>query len=357
MNAESDLLDLEAYDYALPPDRIADRPSAVRHQSRLLELNRATGHREHLSFEQLADRLGDRDLLVFNDSRVLPARVWGRKADTAGRVELLFVEPVGAEAEAEPSPTSDRWLAMARPARSLRQGQAIALDGDPTVQVRVERALGDGFVEVSAPMSGEELCRRFGEIPLPPYIDRAADDDDRERYQTVYARRDRAGSVAAPTAGLHFSAELLARIDARGVERATLTLDVGPGTFLPIKSDRIDAHRMHHERFELRAETIDAIERCRARGGRVIAVGTTTVRALESLPELRAGSHSTDLFIRPGHTFRWVDELITNFHLPKSTLVVLVSALASRELILETYAEAVAAGYRFYSYGDAMWIR
>lgn len=341
-------LDLEAYDYHLPPDRIADRPSPVRHESRLLVLNRDTGQREHHRFDAIADLVGERDLLVFNDSRVLPARLRTRKAETGGRVELLFVEPAG---------QSDRWRALARPAKGLAPGLALALEAAPDVVLRVVDAPGEGFVTVQTPQDGEQLCRDYGEMPLPPYIRRVADELDRERYQTVYARKDRAGSVAAPTAGLHFSEEVFARLDARGVERATLTLDVGPGTFVPIKTSSLADHRMHFERFELRPETVEAIERCRARGGRVIAVGTTTVRALESLPELEPGPKSTDLFIRPGHRFRWVDQLITNFHLPKSTLVVLVSALAGREPILEAYREAVDRGYRFYSYGDAMWIR
>ena len=349
MNTAPEPLDLEAYDYELPPDRIADRPAAVRHESRLLVLDRAQGRREHRRFDAIAELLRDRDLLVFNDSRVLPARVYARKVQTGGRVELLFVEP-------EPDgPT--RWRAMARPAKGLRAGLALELESDPGVQLRVEAEHGEGFVTVRTPYDGEALCRDHGEIPLPPYIRRAADQRDRDRYQTVYARSDRSGSVAAPTAGLHFSPELLARVDARGIDRTTLTLDVGPGTFLPIKATSLAEHRMHHERFELRPETVDAISRCRARGGRVVAVGTTTVRALESLERLEPGPKSTDLFIRPGHRFRWIDELITNFHLPKSTLVVLVAALAGREPILAAYREAVERGYRFYSYGDAMWIR
>lgn len=349
VNTSSDPLDLEAYDYDLPPDRIADRPSNVRHESRLLVLERDRERREHRRFDDIAELLGDRDLLVFNDSRVLPARIHARKVETGGRVELLFVEPEADE--------RTRWRAMARPAKGLRPGLVLALESDATVQLRVEAEHGEGFVTVRAPYDGEALCRDHGEIPLPPYIRRAADERDRDRYQTVYARSDRAGSVAAPTAGLHFSPELLERVDARGVERTTLTLDVGPGTFLPIKATSLAEHRMHHERFELRPETVDAISRCRARGGRLVAVGTTTVRALESLERLEPGPKSTNLFIRPGHRFRWVDELITNFHLPKSTLVVLVAALAGREPILAAYREAVEQGYRFYSYGDAMWIR
>lgn len=349
VNAASEPLDLEAYDYDLPPDRIADRPSRVRHESRLLTLDRATGARGHHRFDALVELLDHRDLLVFNDSRVLPARLFARKAETGGRVELLFVEPEAG------CPT--RWRALARPAKGLKPGLQLALESDASVELRVDAAHGDGFVTVQTPYDGEVLCREHGDIPLPPYIRRLADEIDRDRYQTVYARSDRSGSVAAPTAGLHFSEDLLARIDARGVERTTLTLDVGPGTFLPIKSTSIDHHEMHRERFELRAETVDAISRCRARGGRVVAVSTTTVRALESLEHLEPGSQSTDLFIRPGHRFRWVDQLITNFHLPKSTLVVLVAALAGREPILAAYRDAVERGYRFYSYGDAMWIR
>lgn len=342
-----DTLDLDAFDYLLPPDRVADRPVPVRHESRLMVLDRARGAREHRRFDEVSELLSPNDLLVFNDSRVLPARLRTRKVDTGGRVELLLVEPL----------TPTRWRALARPARTLHSELSLALERDPTVQLRVVERQDEGFVVVDCPVQGEALCREHGEIPLPPYMGRGADDEDRERYQTVYARSDRSSSVAAPTAGLHFSESLLARLDERGVERATLTLDVGPGTFLPIKSSSIADHRMHEERFEITEPTIEAIERCRARNGRVVAVGTTTVRALESLEALRAGAHATRLFIRPGHRFRWVDELITNFHLPRSTLLILVSALAGRGPILAAYEEAVAAGYRFYSYGDAMWIR
>ncbi|NJK88640.1 MAG: tRNA preQ1(34) S-adenosylmethionine ribosyltransferase-isomerase QueA [Myxococcales bacterium] len=349
MSIPDDEHSLGAYDFHLPPSLIADRPADVRHRSRLMIVDRSADDIAHRHFEDLVDELTSRDLLVFNDSRVLAARLHLAKKDTGGKVEALLVE------------ASDEsgllWRAMARPQRSLSSGMSLVVPSDPSVVVTIESVEKDGFVILRLPVPGQQLSERFGSVPLPPYIDREPDELDADRYQTVYARRDRAGSVAAPTAGLHFSQDLLQRIDARGVPRAHVTLDVGPGTFLPIKVSDMREHTMHAERFDLPAATISAIRETKASGGRVIAVGTTTTRVLESFEDLTPGPGTTSLFIRVGHRFRWVDSLITNFHLPKSTLLVLVSALAGQERILRAYREAVHRGYRFYSYGDAMWIR
>ncbi len=341
--------ELDDFDYLLPPEQIARRPAPARDESRLMVVDREldTPPRDH-GFGDLIDMIDPRDLLVFNDTRVLPARLPARKVETGGRVEVLLVEP-------RTGPT--HWLAMVRSSKGVRLDTRLQLEGRPELELRVVSVEGEGFVELEMPTDGAELARELGEVPLPPYLGRPADDADRERYQTVYARSDRAASVAAPTAGLHFTTDLLERLRSRGVSQAKLTLDVGPGTFLPVKAASLAEHRMHVEQFELPASTVEAIHACRARGGRVVAVGTTTVRVLESQDELVPGSGSTGLFIRPGHTFRWVDQMITNFHLPRSTLLVLVSAFAGRTRMLSAYQRAVERGYRFYSYGDAMWIR
>ena len=296
--------------------------------------------------------LREHDLLVFNDTRVLRARVVGRRIDAegqvGGRVEALFVEPSETSAAG--------WWAMLRPGKRQRPGQLIDFAGE--LATVVERD-GDLFhlrfqnegVDVEA------MLETHGELPLPPYLGRRADGDDDTDYQTVWANRP--GAVAAPTAGLHFDETLLEALGRRGIETAKVTLHVGPGTFRPVKADRVDAHRMDGERFQIESTARDAIEATRARGGRVIAVGTTVVRTLEGASRdgrLPVGTGRTDLFIRPGHRFQVVDGLITNFHLPRSTLIMLVAALVGRRRILDAYGEAVRNGYRFYSYGDAMLI-
>ncbi len=342
-------MDVSDLDFELPEELIAQEPVEPRDASRLLVLPRAGGAARHLRFSDLPGLLEPGDLLVLNDSRVIPARLVGRKA-SGGKVEVLLVEPL---------PPSDdgrsRWMAMAQASKPIRPGATVDFDG---LGGEVEGAKGEGFYAIRFDRGDAELAReldRVGRIPLPPYIRRAPDRADRERYQTVLAREP--GSVAAPTAGLHFTPELLARIGSRGVERATVTLHVGPGTFLPVRAARLEEHRMHAERYEVPEATAAAFGATRARGGRVVAVGTTAVRTLESAfheGALRSGPGRTDIFIRPGHAFRAVDGLVTNFHLPRSTLLALVCAFGGTSRVLEAYRAAVAARYRFFSYGDAM---
>ncbi len=342
-------LTLADFDFDLPDDRIARFPAERRDTSRLLVLDRRSGARTHTTFAALPDFLGAHDLLVMNDARVLPARLRGKKAGTGGKVELLLIEETS-----EPT----RWRAMAAASKGLKPGAEIELGEG--AWARVVAAEGEGFFIVDLSEDGRTLAQRLGALPLPPYLGRDAEPSDTERYQTVYADPARARSVAAPTAGLHFTPELLEALAARGVERATLTLDVGPGTFLPVRAETVDAHVMHEERFVIPPSTAQRIDATRGRG-QVVAVGTTAVRALESsviegTRSVRPGPGFTRLFIRPGMTIHVPDRLITNFHLPRSTLLMLVSAFAGRDLVLETYREAVSMGYRFFSYGDAMLI-
>lgn len=346
------------FDYELPPERIAQEPAARREDARLCVWDRARRERHHSRIGELGRWLRPGDLLVTNDTRVLAARLHGRRA-SGGRVELLLVE--------EDTHTPGRWTALVRPAKKLAVGERIALEDGALSALCLRRPQADGpewelaLEEADGRPAGAEAVDRHGQLPLPPYVDRSTPDAerdaaDRERYQTVWARRP--GAVAAPTAGLHFSEELLAELAAAGIERTSLTLHVGPGTFRPMQAEDIEEHRMHTERFELGQDCVDAIEAARARGGRVVAVGTTVVRTLESCAEadgsLRAQRGSTDLFLRPGYRFRAVDALLTNFHLPRSTLLVLVSAFAGRQDTLALYREAVEQRYRFYSFGDAM---
>jgi S-adenosylmethionine:tRNA ribosyltransferase-isomerase len=336
------------FDYQLPPELIAQQPPERRDDSRLLAVERRTGAISHRRFRELPDLLRSGDVLVVNDSRVFPARLRGVRARTGGRVEVLFLR--------EESP--GRWLALTRSGGALRPGEALVLAGGGLRVVVVERrgAAGD-LLELPAGLDLPAFLERHGEVPLPPYIHRddpTASSADRERYQTVYARSP--GAVAAPTAGLHFTPELLAEVGRRSVRRATLTLHVGPGTFQPVKAERVEDHRMMAERYELGAADAEAINGARAAGGRVVAVGTTAARTLESLADeagqARPGEGWTELFIHPPYRFKAVDALVTNFHLPRSTLLMLVAAFAGRELVLEAYRQAVAARYRFYSYGD-----
>ena len=336
---------LSDFDYDLPADAIARHPTPERDGSRLMTLGRRTGRVGHEQFRAIATLLRPNDLLVVNDTRVRAARLYCRKA-SGGRVELLLVEPDG-----------DLWLALAQANKPLKAGTELHVDGsDAVITVRERR--GDGWVALSVPPDVDALTEAHGHLPLPPYMDRRAEAADRDRYQTIFARADRTGSVAAPTAGLHFTDALMATLGDRGVQSAAITLHVGPGTFLPVRTDDVDAHRMHKERFVLSADAASAIATARAAGGRVVAVGTTVTRVLESVDDpTRPAQGATDLFIRPGFEFRNVDALVTNFHLPRSTLLMLVCAFAGRSATLNAYAEAVRAGYRFYSYGDAMLIQ
>jgi len=335
------------FDYHLPTELIAQKPSSDRGRSRLLVLRRTAGNQavlEDACFADLSRLLSPGDLLVLNTTRVRHARLLGTRQSGAP-AEILLIHPGPA----------DTWIAMGKPGAALRPGKRVRLGEDAAVET-VE-VLGDGnrlvrFVGLSA----AEAMARYGQLPLPPYIQRAPDQEDEVRYQTVYAQAE--GSVAAPTAGLHFTPSLLHSLRSAGVLIEGLDLQVGPGTFKPVEVEDPERHEMHPERFEIGARLTECVAQVRARGGRVWAVGTTVVRALESaaLPNgtLQVGSAETRLMILPGYTFRVVDRLITNFHLPRSTLLMLVSAFAGRELIMAAYRHAVAERYRFYSYGDAM---
>ncbi|MCG7199831.1 tRNA preQ1(34) S-adenosylmethionine ribosyltransferase-isomerase QueA [Marinobacter pelagius] len=331
--------------FDLPDELIARYPLKERSASRLLCLEGLTGKLDHLRFTDLRDLVQEGDLLVFNDTRVIPARLFGKK-ETGGQVEVL-VERVTGEHEI---------LAHVRASKALKDGQKVILeDGSVLRMVGRQEALFRLETETGEPVL--ELLDRIGHMPLPPYVDRPDESSDRERYQTVYARE--AGAVAAPTAGLHFDEAMLEQLEARGVEATFVTLHVGAGTFQPVRVDRIEDHVMHSEVAHVPEETVEAIERTRARGGRVIAVGTTSVRSLESASRggrVRVFRGETDIFIHPGYRFQTVDALITNFHLPESTLIMLVSAFAGYDNVMAAYREAVAERYRFFSYGDAMFI-
>jgi S-adenosylmethionine:tRNA ribosyltransferase-isomerase len=337
---------LADYDYALPPGRIAQEPVEPRDAARLLVLERATGTRHHVHVRDLPVWLAPGDLLVRNATRVLPARLRGRKA-TGGAAEALLLGE---------APGPRRQRALVRAGGRLRVGQKLRFEGAGLVLDAEIAALGgDGSVELAFADGPSPFA--LGEAPLPPYIRReAARAADAERYQTVYARVP--GAVAAPTAGLHFTPALFEALAARGVAWADVVLHVGPGTFRPVQAADLAAGRLHAERFELPPETAAAIARTRAAGGRVVAVGTTSARVLESRAceggLVEPGAGETELLLAPGARFRVVDALLTNFHLPRSSLLLLVAAFAGRERILEAYAEALERGYRFYSYGDAM---
>jgi S-adenosylmethionine:tRNA ribosyltransferase-isomerase len=352
------------FDFALPPELIAQHPVPRRDESRLLVLHRANGEIAHRKFRDVRKILRAGDGLVLNNSRVIPARLRGTKMRSGGQIEFLLLE----------ENARNDWQAMLRPAKRSRPGMQIAVhdvNGHATdVHATVCEANEEGHrrLQFSGTPDIRRELERLGEVPLPPYIARSNPNEmreDRERYQTVYAKTD--GSVAAPTAGLHFTRELLEQIRADGVRICFVTLYVGPGTFLPVKAEVLAAHRMHEERFELDEETARVVNEAKADGRRVIAVGTTTVRALESVAAQNGGkllktAGKTGIFIHPPFRFQIVDALLTNFHLPRSTLLMLVSAFAApgetrgREMILSAYAEAIRERYRFFSYGDAMLI-
>lgn len=336
---------VEDFHYHLPPESIAQRPPERRDGGRLMHLHRESGGVSHHRILDLPRLLPPRCLLVVNDSRVIPARILGRRP-SGGKVEVLLLE------SASTQEVSDNvWRCMLRSSKTPCQGEEIWVgeggEGS-TLQVLTRPTAGRCTVRLSP-----GLVEREGAMPLPPYIRRSADASDRERYQTVYARHD--GSVAAPTAGLHFTEALMQDLRAAGVEICRVTLHVGPGTFVPVRARQVEDHRMEQERYEVPEETAQTIARAKDEGRMVLAVGTTVVRTLETTAG-EAGRGRSELFIFPGHTFQAVDGLLTNFHLPGSTLLMLVSALAGRERVLSAYNQAVEQGYRFYSYGDAMLI-
>ncbi len=334
------------FDFELPPGSIAQE-AAARGASRMLVLD-AEGAARHRTVSELPALLRRGDLVVVNDTRVIPARLFATKESRTGdaKVELLLVEKVGPA----------RWVALAKPGRRARPGTRLQLAADLHATILDKHVDGRHTLEFDQEI--EPHLERLGHVPLPPYIARADRPEDRERYQTLWAREP--GAIAAPTAGLHFDEAVLRALDAAGVQRAAVTLHVGIGTFKPVTAELVHEHRMESERFDIPAATAAAIAATRARGGRVVAVGTTVVRTLESAVDadgaVRDGAGRTGIFLTPGHRFRAVDALFTNFHLPRSTLLMLVSAFAGRERVLAAYREAIAAGYRFYSYGDAMFV-
>lgn len=335
------------FDYQLPEELIAQRPLLNRDQSRMMVCNRHEMRRASCSFRDLPSFLRPQDVMVINQSRVIPARLLGEKLDTKVPVELLLLERLD----------SHRWEAMVRPGRRLKEGARMSFGGGQLIAT-VGQHLPAGTRQVSFAYEGlfEHLLDELGEMPLPPYIHERL--QDRERYQTVYARLD--GSAAAPTAGLHFTPEMLSAIRALGTDIVPLTLHVGLGTFRPVKAERVEDHHMHAEHYHLDGEAAARINAARARGGRILCVGTTSVRTLETLADengiVHAGQGETSIFITPGYRFRACDLLLTNFHLPQSTLLMLVSALMGREEALAAYRQAVQERYRFFSFGDCMLI-
>jgi len=333
------------FHFELPDPLIARHPLAERRASRLLVLDGPSGQLSHRQFPDLLDYLRPGDLMVFNDTRVIPARLFGHKA-SGGKLEILVERVLD----------SHRVLAHVRASKAPKPGMQILIDGGGAAEMVVRHA---ALFELRFNEPVLPLLERVGHMPLPPYIDRPDEDADRERYQTVYSDQSKAGAVAAPTAGLHFDDALLAAIRARGVATAFVTLHVGAGTFQPVRVERIEDHHMHSEWLQVGQEVVDAVNACKARGGRVVAVGTTSVRSLESAARdgvLKPFSGDTDIFIYPGRPFHVVDALVTNFHLPESTLLMLVSAFAGYPETMAAYRAAVAEGYRFFSYGDAMFI-
>ena len=335
------------FHFELPKELIAQHPTAERSGSRLLTLSRQSGLFEDREFRDFPALLGPRDLLIFNDTRVIPARAYGVK-DSGGRVEMLLERALSA----------DSALVHVRASKGLKEGATVKLAGGARAAM-IGRD-GELFV-LKFTCDVIEFFQSHGQVPLPPYIDRGADAADRERYQTVYARA--LGAVAAPTAGLHFDEAIFAALRARNIAHAFVTLHVGAGTFAPMRADDIDQHEMHSEYLEVPVHTCQAIERAREAGGRVIAVGTTVVRSLETAAGAAPGGSgiasyrgNTRIFIKPGHVFRAVDAMLTNFHLPESTLLMLCAAFSGRELLLAAYAHAVREHYRFFSYGDAMFL-
>lgn len=340
-------MNLSDFDYELPEELIAQDPLEKRDSSRLMILDRESGRIRHAVFSDIENELHAGDCLVVNNTRVIPARLHGVKEDTGAHVEILLLKRTGDKS----------WETLVRPGKKLREGARVVI-GDGLLKAEIEKTLPDGNRIVRFEYEGifEELLDRLGEMPLPPYITHQL--KDKNRYQTVYARHD--GSAAAPTAGLHFTTELLGRLREKGVRIAEITLHVGLGTFRPVKTEKVEEHEMHSEYYEISEEAAELINSTRKAGGRIIAVGTTSVRTLESAAaedgSLKACSGWTEIFIYPGYRFKLIDALITNFHLPKSTLIMLVSALAGRENVLAAYEEAVRERYRFFSFGDAMLI-
>lgn len=338
-------MNVSEFNYDLPEELIAQTPVEPRDTSRLLTLDRQTGDTKQGTFRDILDEVRPDDVWVFNNTRVIPARLYGKRP-TGGRVEVLLLHPLG----------EDRWEVLVRPGKKALPGTALTFDSGVTATVEDRTEFGGRVVKFA--YDGDFYARldEIGEMPLPPYIHERL--QDRERYQTVYSKTP--GSAAAPTAGLHFTPEVLKEIAARGATICYVTLDVGLGTFRPVSVTRIEAHHMHSETYNVSEETARLINEAKRAGRRIVAVGTTSVRTLESAGQsgvVQVGSGATELFIYPGYEFKVVDAMVTNFHLPQSTLLMMISAFAGKEHVLAAYREAVEAKYRFFSFGDAMWIR
>ncbi|ASG80902.1 MULTISPECIES: tRNA preQ1(34) S-adenosylmethionine ribosyltransferase-isomerase QueA [Lactiplantibacillus] len=341
-------LTLEDFDYDLPHELIAQTPIKKRDSSRLLELDRKTGEMQDKHFYDIIDQLNPGDAVVMNNSRVMPARLYGVKPETGGHAEVLLLH----------NTEGDEWETLMKPAKRAKVGTVISFgDGKLTATVTAEKEDGIRMIEFHYDGIFMEILESLGETPLPPYIKEKLDDPD--RYQTVYAKEN--GSAAAPTAGLHWTKELLQKVQDKGVKLVYLTLHVGLGTFRPVEEDNIDDHKMHSEFYRLDEDAAKTLNEVRQNGGRIIATGTTSIRTLETIGskfdgEIKPDSGWTDIFIKPGYQWKVVDAFITNFHLPKSTLVMLVAAFTGRDMILKAYQHAIDEKYRFFSFGDAMFI-
>jgi len=339
------MLTVSDFNYILPENLIAQTPVEPRDSSRLLVLNRKSGNLQHRNFFDIIEYIQPGDLLVANDTKVIPARLLGQRSDTGGRVEVFLLHRL----------SRDHWEVLVKPGKKMRPGQQVRFDENLSGEIQDVTEYGGRIIQFVYEGLFETALDRLGETPLPPYIHQKLSDPD--RYQTVYAR-DR-GSAAAPTAGLHFTPTLMEKVRKKGASFAFVTLNIGLGTFRPVRIENIAEHVMHREFYSVSPETVELIHQTKQRGGRVIAVGTTAVRTLESAAaggELSSGSGWSELFIYPDYRFRVIDALITNFHLPQSTLLMLVSAFAGRDNVLEAYAQAVRSQYRFFSFGDAMYI-
>lgn len=344
-------MNIQDFDYHLPQNLIAQKPADKRDDSRLLVVHRDTGALEHRHFYDILEYLAPGDCLVLNDSRVLPARLFGTKAETGAKIEFLLIKRI----------EGDLWETIVKPGKRLKPGDWVEFSPDFRAEVSDYGSDGTRLVKFHYQGIFMERLEELGSMPLPPYIQRESQQEDKARYQTVYCREE--GSVAAPTAGLHFTEDLLKRAREKGIEIAYVTLHVGIGTFRPVKCKNIEDHQMHFEEYHITRENAETINRIKATGGRIVSVGTTSTRTVESAAILKEGRYmveegegNTGIFIYPGYEFKMIDALITNFHLPKSTLLMLISALYDREKILEVYHTAVEEQYRFFSYGDAMLI-
>lgn len=346
---------IEEFDYHLPEELIAQKPAEKRDASRLLVVHRDTGETEHRHFYDILEYLNPGDCLVLNNSKVLPARLFGTKEKTGAKVEFLLIKRI----------EGDLWETMVKPGKRLKPGDSVLFSEKPLLRAEIKDYGNDGTRLVEFQYEGlfMERLEELGSMPLPPYIERSSQEEDKDRYQTVYCEEE--GSVAAPTAGLHFTDELLEQAKVKGVELIYVTLHVGIGTFRPVKCENIEEHSMHFEEYHISEESAAAINKAKREGRRIISVGTTSTRTVESAAyydeaadcmQVKSGEGSTGIFIYPGYEFKIIDSLVTNFHLPKSTLLMLISALYDREKILAVYEEAIREKYRFFSYGDAMFI-